>query len=316
MLLLELFSPPISPALLSWFGDSKVVDSQGRPLVLYHGTGSAIDDFDRMVWGSISPALAGMYAGYRGSVGGTPNIMPIYMRLLHPFDVDKDFDEGDSLTINQFVSSLLLQSPRPKNQWVSMLVKKIKASAREEESGPHYRRQDFWYDTDSFFGRTGALALRHLFGILGFDGVKMTEKGELTYGAFSPTDVRSAVSGLHESRDTYPARVDANFIEQYIRKMHEYNGNYYGFEEDDDLLDRIHEFDHYELKTLNLEDVNRRWATEPDTVDNYSSRETDFPPIVYDPIGKSIIDGSHRTEAAIARDDKTIRAYVGVKNSN
>ena len=29
-----------------WFGDSKVVDSDGRPLVVYHGTGSEFDSFD------------------------------------------------------------------------------------------------------------------------------------------------------------------------------------------------------------------------------------------------------------------------------
>ena len=30
-----------------WFGDSKVVDDQGRPLVVYHGTDVTFDEFSR-----------------------------------------------------------------------------------------------------------------------------------------------------------------------------------------------------------------------------------------------------------------------------
>ena len=30
----------------NWFGDSKIVDKQGRPLVVYHGTPSRFNSFD------------------------------------------------------------------------------------------------------------------------------------------------------------------------------------------------------------------------------------------------------------------------------
>ena len=36
----------------NWFGDSKVVDSQGRPLVVYHGTDAEFDAFDKSKIGS------------------------------------------------------------------------------------------------------------------------------------------------------------------------------------------------------------------------------------------------------------------------
>ncbi len=36
----------------NWFGDSKVVDEQGRPLVVYHGTNNKFDTFDKLKIGS------------------------------------------------------------------------------------------------------------------------------------------------------------------------------------------------------------------------------------------------------------------------
>ena len=36
----------------NWFDDSKVVDEQGRPLVVYHGTNNKFDTFDKLKIGS------------------------------------------------------------------------------------------------------------------------------------------------------------------------------------------------------------------------------------------------------------------------
>lgn len=36
-----------SEAFKRWFGDSKVVDENGQPLVVYHGTSEEFDTFDR-----------------------------------------------------------------------------------------------------------------------------------------------------------------------------------------------------------------------------------------------------------------------------
>ena len=39
-------SPLDNPAFRRWFGDSKVVDERGEPLVVYHGTAADFDTFD------------------------------------------------------------------------------------------------------------------------------------------------------------------------------------------------------------------------------------------------------------------------------
>lgn len=51
----ELFQPAeptSSPEFKAWFGDSKVVDENGKPLVVYHGTAADIEQFDPQKAGS------------------------------------------------------------------------------------------------------------------------------------------------------------------------------------------------------------------------------------------------------------------------
>lgn len=45
-----------TPAFANWFGDSKVVDAQGKPLTVYHGTGVKFDTFDKGTLGSFTGA--------------------------------------------------------------------------------------------------------------------------------------------------------------------------------------------------------------------------------------------------------------------
>lgn len=67
-----------------WFGDSKVVDAEGKPLVVYHGTqgyGIILQD-RRATFFTSSPEVASSYAGDDGLV------QPIYLRLSNPLEVD------------------------------------------------------------------------------------------------------------------------------------------------------------------------------------------------------------------------------------
>lgn len=43
-----------------WFGDSKVVDNQGKPLVVYHGTNKSFNSFDKLKRGSVTSAKSSM----------------------------------------------------------------------------------------------------------------------------------------------------------------------------------------------------------------------------------------------------------------
>src|SRR5690606_38147343 len=45
-----------TPEFRRWFGDSKVVDADGKPLVVYHGTGRSFDAFDPSQRGAVTRA--------------------------------------------------------------------------------------------------------------------------------------------------------------------------------------------------------------------------------------------------------------------
>jgi hypothetical protein len=80
-----------TPAFKQWFGDSKVVDESGAPLVVYHGTSRPIDTFRSERWPGVGgiyftdqPA-AQEYADMASDDGeGTPTIIPVYLSLKNP----------------------------------------------------------------------------------------------------------------------------------------------------------------------------------------------------------------------------------------
>jgi hypothetical protein len=75
-----------------WFKNSKVVDAQKRPLVVYHGTPSDFDTFDSSFHGQSDPGYLGegFYFGTKaaGSTYSTREngrVMPVYLSLQNPY---------------------------------------------------------------------------------------------------------------------------------------------------------------------------------------------------------------------------------------
>lgn len=193
--------------LSRWFGDSKVVDADGNPLTLYHGTGGDFNTFKGMVWASTGTELPSEYASMRQDVDdGSANVMPLYMRIENPFNADY---LSKTVTIADVFNGMLEQSGINLNNIpdnIAGTIRKnwdlVNAGRREEESGPHYNRHDFWLNPSNLFGTEGSEAIRESFLLLGFDGVKMIEGGELTYGAFSPNQVKSVYNkGEYDSNN-------------------------------------------------------------------------------------------------------------------
>jgi len=88
-----------------WFGNSKVVDKQGRPIVVYHGTKNIFDAFDESTnkytgfYFTNDPELADSFAGGNDAdpYNGTGNIMPVYLRLENPVIEDFENDSWDGM---------------------------------------------------------------------------------------------------------------------------------------------------------------------------------------------------------------------------
>lgn len=76
-------------AFRRWFGDSKVVDKNGKPLVMYHGTrqDGGVDAFLPASYFTEDADEAGDYAGRQGSV------QPVYIRIERPYEADDTVDE-------------------------------------------------------------------------------------------------------------------------------------------------------------------------------------------------------------------------------
>lgn len=86
-----------TPAFKNWFGDSKVVGADGKPLAMYHGTKAGeIDSFD--TYGSnhglfgqgsyftANPKIASDYTSK--GVGESKSVYKTYLKIEHPLDMD------------------------------------------------------------------------------------------------------------------------------------------------------------------------------------------------------------------------------------
>ncbi|MDQ5904132.1 MAG: hypothetical protein QG672_1725 [Pseudomonadota bacterium] len=110
-----------TPAFRAWFGDSKVADENGEPLVVYHGTGADITAFDEGAVGANFGDEAGFYftnntrhseggngkvyedmtsaGAYAKNAEGAPNIMPVYVALQNPKIIEGRSDGGGVLSL-------------------------------------------------------------------------------------------------------------------------------------------------------------------------------------------------------------------------
>lgn len=81
-----------TPEFTRWFGDSKIVDENGEPLRIYHGTTADITKFKvskeggalgNGIYATPDPEFAG---GYAEQTGG--NVMPLYASIKNPLVID------------------------------------------------------------------------------------------------------------------------------------------------------------------------------------------------------------------------------------
>lgn len=91
-----------------WFGDSKVVDAEGRPLVVYHGTQDDITAFDENKGYKTDPGWLGrgfyfttntdtarFYSTNAKTGKADPNILPVYLSIQNPKEATtRDKEEG------------------------------------------------------------------------------------------------------------------------------------------------------------------------------------------------------------------------------
>ena len=184
-----------------------MVDEEGDPLVMYHGTNTDFPAFEgsQMIWGSRGKELPSEFSFLsQNFAGGAANMVPIYMKGQSMFDADRI---PKTTSIQDYVTELLEQSiergrefTTEEEEQIANLEKTLADSAANQgyEYAPNYPRFHFWNYPELTFGDAGKDALWKLYEILGFDGIRMTEHGEDTRGVFDPRKVKS----IH-NRGTY-----------------------------------------------------------------------------------------------------------------
>jgi hypothetical protein len=84
-------------AFKRWFGDSKVVDAEGKPLVVYHGTGGDFDAFDRQAIGKNYKGISfGFHLTSKRSEAelyaelsdGAPRVIEAFLKIENPLRVE------------------------------------------------------------------------------------------------------------------------------------------------------------------------------------------------------------------------------------
>lgn len=144
-----------TPEFVQWFGDSKVVDADGKPLQMYHGTSKDADfkafkTGQRGSWFSSSPVGASQYAQSNDSQNikyedgkfveknTAQRVMPVYLSIQNPYtptpaDMNKmrmaqNYAAAQRQVFNQAVAKGFDGVDMGDGVWVAMKPEQIKSS--------------------------------------------------------------------------------------------------------------------------------------------------------------------------------------------
>ena len=193
-----------TPEFKRWFGNSKIVDDDGSPKVMYHGTSFDISHFKpgqgNAIFVTDNPKVAENFAKdaeIKAPLGIYPNIMPVYVKAEKPFDYENP-SHLDKLSMYFGDDSVTMEEIANGNWGV-------------------IESQEF----------------QDIIKDLGFDGFYVYEDGAFTVpsknlGVFNPNQIKSAFNATPtESTDIMQSRsamqadfsnVDPNYAEK-IRKQ-------------------------------------------------------------------------------------------------
>ena len=94
-----------TPEFKAWFGDSKVVDSEGKPLVVYHGTSRSFPSFRPSKRGNFGPGIyfagtADQAENFAYGDDGGDNIVPVYLAMQNPYRTAADYAAGEAVDVD------------------------------------------------------------------------------------------------------------------------------------------------------------------------------------------------------------------------
>lgn len=177
-----------TPAFKRWFGDSKVVDGNGKPMAVYHASTSPIDEFKPKSYGTAGDHSYFYFAGSQAwskkfakdSLGvDKPSMHKVYLSIQNPLDL-----RGETRTPSQWAKFFDGIGVELSDKFQSKLDA---APAKQEIAAWQLLR----FDTPE----NGAMRERLIDA--GYDGIIMSDvsRGKMdntTFVSFYPTQIKSA----------------------------------------------------------------------------------------------------------------------------
>lgn len=155
-----------------WFGDSKTVDSTGRPQVYYHGTTKDFDKFSpKKSFTGLNTSFFTPDKDFAGSYDYTHNaghVMPVYIKAKNIFD---------------------LSNPDHHNKLKTALENKTYYSSFQGKDLP---MSSLFPKNQDYFHMEHPLLLNEIKNMK-FDGVVVHERGVRNIGIFNGKNVKSAI---------------------------------------------------------------------------------------------------------------------------
>jgi hypothetical protein len=178
-----------SPAFKTWFGESTVVDGQGKPMVVYHGTDSVFSEFKngdlgfhfgtqlqahsrvRKIGMTNDDMRRAVTTGERADWMHSANVMPVYLKLENPLHATDPATWNGYTFLKQLTDRGIIT--KDERNRVSDATDRINGDARKRST-----------------------PLRELLQSKGYDGIVYENKHETegnSFIVFEPTQVKSAI---------------------------------------------------------------------------------------------------------------------------
>ena len=172
-----------SAAFTRWFGNSKAVNRNGEPLLVFHGAGARFTTFDaggKPIWLTANIQYAEKYSTANRAAekllpsssiyaGNVDRVIPAYIRVENPANVG-DTDGGFDGNYMDLAKRIGVRPSELRQAW--------------EEAG---RPEMLWQVVNS--KQISELLKRH-----GYDGIQAIENGVATWAVLEPTQIKSAVA--------------------------------------------------------------------------------------------------------------------------
>lgn len=189
----SLRAAPGSPEFKQWFGDSKIVDAKGQPIIVYHATNFSEEDkidqenvFSVFKESDDGKLGAGIYSSslpkYAESYGPTGTVMPLYASIQNPLVINMDAD-GVETDVDGYQSVTIKVGIRA-NTALEGVAKKILA-----------KNPDFKTESKRYLRGN---EVQKLLEMGGYDGVVLEDSDGnfVEINAFKPEQLKSATGNI------------------------------------------------------------------------------------------------------------------------